>query len=171
MNSKLFNELPNLKLIDMTANDCIDKIFDEANLQKFAYVAKQKCRRSRTAYDALELNCGELYNCTYGLCCEMEVETKITGKDSKIVGSESEKFQKLDFSYNKNIEFLPLSTSYLSSLIAYIAWNCAIQEIHKESLTGMVWLEILELNKNRITAIQSDTFDGLVRLELINLSK
>lgn len=81
-------------------------------------------------------------------------------------------FSTVKFSYNENIEFLPISPHQIfPNIMYYYADGCRIREISKRNFENLVHLETVRLQKNQIHAVLSDTFKGLINLKELDLGK
>lgn len=188
-----------LETVDLTSNVCIDEKFvGKAEIQRMiseiesaaivaqvlsvfitwqdvAYVTTSTCSSHRPKNN--ELFCEQIARCEFGICCDIGRDTSIDYEDYRIVTTEYPRIQSLEIrDYKKyetleNIHFLPLANSLTRNLIQYKVVETSLKAITKENFNGMIWLERLVLLSNSIETIQRDTFQGLVRLNKIDLSK
>lgn len=70
----------------------------------------------------------------------------------------------------RNFNFLPVVNRFLRNLIEYVAQGTSLKTIGRENFKGMQWLERLNLFSNLIETVQNDAFQGLSRLNDIDLS-
>lgn len=94
----------------------------------------------------------------------------ITSSDYTIVSTDISRINSLTIRMRK-LEFLPVADRFLLNLVNYEVAGTAVKTIGEENFNGMIWLERLALPSNRIATVQRDTFQGLVRLKQIDLSK
>jgi Leucine rich repeat len=78
----------------------------------------------------------------------------------------------LMFNNNKKVEQLPQHVGEnFPNLLGYNATGCSVKEIFEETFKGLKKLKFLYLNENQIETIGLATFEGLVDLEVLWLSK
>jgi Leucine-rich repeat (LRR) protein len=78
----------------------------------------------------------------------------------------------LYFGGNKNVNFLPnFVAEKFPNLLLYGADYCAIKEVMKQNFKGLNKLKKLYLNNNQIEKVVRGTFEDLVDLEALWLSK
>lgn len=103
--------------------------------------------------------------------CFMDITTSIYSIGFTI-STNDETVLGLKFFDNDNIRYLPENTSQkLPNLVAYHADLCSIQKVFKVNFKGLGKLIYLHLEHNEIEKIDSDTFEGLVSLKWLFLSK
>jgi Leucine rich repeat len=104
--------------------------------------------------------------------CYMEEKTSIPKTGVKFSDTREDSIQGLIFNSNKNIFYLPERTGKkFVSLLFYEAVDCSISSISKVNFDGLKNLKRLNLERNTIQKISSDTFSELARLEILILSK
>lgn len=73
---------------------------------------------------------------------------------------------------NKEIFYLPINVAEnFPNLLAYIAFQCRIQRIDKINFKNMTKLQLLDIRENQISQIKNGTFDDLLALQHLMLSK
>lgn len=92
--------------------------------------------------------------------------------NSKFSNVKDEKVLYIDFSRNKNVEFLPVSIfENFPNLFSYRAERCEIKEVTYWNFAKLFHLHSLNLNGNKIKVISLDTFVDLISVELIQLGE
>lgn len=73
---------------------------------------------------------------------------------------------------NNFVQFLPISVdeSFLN-LIQFSVVGCSVKNVIKENLKGLKKLTFLDLRNNQIEAIEENSFDDLIELEILTMSK
>lgn len=103
--------------------------------------------------------------------CTVNESTAIKSEDVVLKHSNTAVMEIISMD-NKNIEYLPIrvyeSFPYLSN---YNAAHCAIKKLSRKNFYKLSNLVTLYLNQNKITRIEDNTFDDLVKLETLSLSK
>lgn len=78
----------------------------------------------------------------------------------------------INFNANKKVKFLPVRIfQTFPNLQGYFAGGLNISEVSQKNLQRLAKLEVLYLNNNRIEKINSDSFEGLLKLRIVNLGK
>lgn len=104
--------------------------------------------------------------------CRMRDSTIIDAPDFTIFTPREETVEALNFNYNKKISFLPLETANkFPNLRGYAAYECSIKVVKKENFQNLNKLQQIDLSFNQIETIFSDTFGGLISLEVLFLRK
>lgn len=81
-------------------------------------------------------------------------------------------YHEIDFEKNRNISYLPEKIAGIFLKLAVItADHCGIKTIAKVNFEDLTGLLKVQLDHNRLTHIQSDTFDDLVSLNFLSLSE
>lgn len=121
---------------------------------------------------AIEVPCERVEKSGGFVDCFMDQTTAITSDTVKISDAREESISKLWFDHNSKIFFLPIEIhEKFPNLIQINAFNCSISTISKSNFVKLSKLRILYLENNKIEKIDSDTFDDLISLEEIDLSK
>lgn len=186
MNGAAFANLPQLVMVNLRGNVCIDKYFTPDNDLK---ASRRKISRNCVdATDAArkEISCTaavacvedmgqfymDLYNKTPG-CCEVEHGINIDSPDYSFVADANyANLEIIYISYQPNIEFLPvLIHESFPHLKMYSASVIPVQKITKRNFEKLFELEVLFLVKNRIEVIKGDTFEDLINLKRIIISR
>jgi Leucine-rich repeat (LRR) protein len=103
--------------------------------------------------------------------CEMRNSTSIPGDGYKVYPRD-ESITGLDFDDNNKISFLPIKVhETFPNLLLYTASKCSLTKITKKNFEGLSKLKGLWLGTNQITTINDDTFEDLVSLKRLYLSK
>lgn len=98
----------------------------------------------------------------------MRTSTSIDAEGSTI-SPKDESAQGLDFDGNKKIKFLPIKVAEtFPNLLVYDARICSLT-ITKANFEGIDKLNLLYLHENRISTINSETFEDLIALEKFKL--
>lgn len=117
---------------------------------------------------ANEIACDE-DECSDEPCCLL-TESAIDGSDFIISGQEDEAVRLFDSSRNRNVKFLPIRVGdKFPGLVSYVADRCRIQEISKFNFENLFHLRTLNLDRNRLQAVTTDTFTDLISLEILLL--
>lgn len=110
---------------------------------------------------------GFVHHCSFDL-----KTTEINSDDVKISDARNENTTMLFFYNNIRISFLPIEIhEKFPDLLGIIARDCAILTISKKNVNKLRKLEVLDLAKNKIQKIESDSFDDLTNIEFIGLGK
>lgn len=108
------------------------------------------------------------------LTCNVRDKTVIEFDDTLIASprNEDESVGALNFYFNPKVHFLPVEV-YLKfpNLVVYTAFQCSVKTISKKNFKRLNKLSCLELNDNLIESIPSNTFEDLISLMKLNLSK
>lgn len=127
--------------------------------------------------EAHTITCESIGSCSTSddhndVCCIMTQKTKIPGSSYTIVNPKNGTVQALDFNNNRNIDFLPvLVISVFPNIVEYDARNCSIKSISKENFERLHHLKLVYLQGNQIETVRGDVFDGLNKIEDIDLGK
>lgn len=74
--------------------------------------------------------------------------------------------------FQQNIQFLPILLHESFPLLKeYYVTNTAVPKISKKNFEKLFKLEMLSLDENQIEVIRSDTFEDLISLKEIKISK
>lgn len=88
------------------------------------------------------------------------------------VSSKLHNLNGINFEQNRNVFYLPEKVAQsFTKLQVFAADHCRIKTITKVNFEKLNKLEKVKLDYNRLTHIQSDTFDDLVSLDFLNLSE
>lgn len=106
-------------------------------------------------------------------CCELDHEAYIDSPDySFVADSNYTKLEVLYIRYQRNIDFLPVSVhEVFPNLKFYFIINVPVQKIFKKNFEMMTDLVQLYLLSNQIEVIKSNTFEDLINLRRIYISK
>lgn len=185
MNGAAFANLPRLIEVNLRENICIDKLF---TIDRAPNIFRRKISRNCAPDDAGEkkVSCRAYTVCndivkdlfsswfkrTSG-CCELVHGSYIDSADYSFVGDANySSLEVLYILYQRNIDFLPVSVhESFPALKFYFVINTSVQKIFKNNFEKMFQLVQLYLLSNRIEAIKSDTFEDLVNLRRIYISK
>jgi Leucine-rich repeat (LRR) protein len=104
--------------------------------------------------------------------CWMSKTERIDKQDVKISSERDELVQALQFHDSKSIFYLPINVDEkFPNLVVYYAGSCSIKKISKQNFIGLSSLKVLILEQNQIEQIPSETFNDLISLERLWLSK
>jgi Leucine rich repeat len=104
--------------------------------------------------------------------CWMDKLTSIDSKEMTIAIDRDETIEGLSFWCNLKIKFLPIQVNEkFPNLLAYQASFCSVKEISKDHFKGLTKLKLLHLEGNQIEKVSTDTFEDLVALEGLDLSR
>lgn len=102
--------------------------------------------------------------------CLLNGTTVISKENVELGGIENVNVEAIWFDDNKNIKFLPVGVNKkFPNLEYYSAENAAVEKISPLNFAGLSKLKLLYLNRNKIEIIPEDCFQGLNRLQEINL--
>lgn len=119
-----------------------------------------------------QMSCDELESDFDGDKHCLMTKSSNNDSDSKVSNEKDEKVLYIDFSRNKNVEFLPVSIfENFPNLFSYRAERCEIKKVEYRNFAKLFHLHSLNLNGNKIKAISLDTFIDLVSVELILLGE
>lgn len=120
--------------------------------------------------NGIEIACDD-DECLDDPCCLLTV-TAINVPECTISGLEDDTVRLFDSSRNRQVEFLPIRMGEkFPSLMTLDAQRCKVKEISKLNFENLFHLRTLNLNFNKLEAIQIDTFKDLVSLESLFLGK
>jgi Leucine-rich repeat (LRR) protein len=103
--------------------------------------------------------------------CFMEESTAINEENFKI-SSRDEIMGGLTYLDNKKVSHLPVQvTDSFPNLQAYSGESCSIKKVSKTNFARLSNLKFLYLGYNQIETIYSDTFEDLISLEELRLSR
>jgi Leucine-rich repeat (LRR) protein len=104
--------------------------------------------------------------------CLMKKTTEIDEHGFSMASPQDESIERITFSYNKKVQFLPENIDKVfPNLAVYDASSCAIKEISTPNFINLSKLSIISLDGNLIERIERGTFEGLIGLTEIYLSK
>lgn len=93
-------------------------------------------------------------------------------KPGATISTRDKTVKALDFYENIKIFYLPDNVAgSFPNLEIYDARSCSLKKIKKINFDGLFKLKDLSLGENEIEKIASDTFKGLVNLEIIGLGR
>lgn len=176
MNGIAFVNVPRLVYADFTGNVCVDKLFlTQPSAKVFRRVISRSCALTKN-----EISCRilpfcmdtDLFNRTLS-CCEVEYGTYVDSPDYSFDAKEGyNNIEVIRIEYQGNIEFLPVSVhATFSSLKVYSVSHVPVQMITKKNFEKLFKLEKLLLHDNQIEMIRSNTFDDLISLRVVQISK
>lgn len=183
MNGVVFTNLPQLVLVNLRRNACVDRIFTtERNINTFrrkisrncelAGVAKKEvsCKASVVCNAIMLHQFKQMYNRSAS-CCSLKYGTRIESSDYSF--NADVKYNNLEIMYiarQQNIEFLPvLVRERFPNLKFYFAIDTPVTKISKKNFENMFELTMLHLQRNRIEVIKSNTFEDLTSLRQIRI--
>lgn len=103
--------------------------------------------------------------------CVLTQTTKINAGGFLINSPRDESVERIDFAYNKQIEYLPENISEaFPNLKVYDAAACAIRKISRANFVNLKSIQKLFFDGNLIERVEGDVFEGLTTLEFIYLS-
>lgn len=104
-------------------------------------------------------------------CCEVSAPTEILYDDTTFLDVQETAVDGLYIKNSGGIHYLPVRIykSYPNIIGIYAGKNKEIKEISKKNFQKLLKLEYLFLNNNNIQKIKSDTFEGLIKLKVVNL--
>lgn len=185
MNGITFANLPQLAIVDLFRNVCINKLFEvELGSSKF----RRKISRSCSSADFMRKS----ISCTFSIicdgireekfiraygnnlgCCELEYGIHIDEPDYTFdTNTNYTQLEVLMIAHQQNVEFLPILV-HESFPIIKVYWivNTPIQKISKINFEKLYELKVLKLDRNQIEVIKSDTFSDLKNLHIIIVCK
>lgn len=93
-------------------------------------------------------------------------------RDVIISPRENIEFEALIMASAKNISFLPVKVSEnFSNLLIYDAHDCSIKEVRYVNFKNLTKLEVVKLNKNKISYLDKDSFKDLENLRELFLNE
>lgn len=119
-----------------------------------------------------ELECESFETChRASFCCVMNDFTEIKALDVTIAKND-DSVNGINFSENEKVYYLPIGVhEKFPNLAAYYAYRCSIRGLSKKNFEKLTHLEDLNLSNNEIVKIEYDTFEDLVALEQLHISK
>lgn len=98
-------------------------------------------------------------------------ETKINSANT-VIAERDETVEAMWMHGNKKAFYLPNKISEkFPNIVLYQADRCSIKEISRDNFYGLTSLRELDLNDNQIEKLKDGTFDGLLNLHFLRLSK
>lgn len=123
-----------------------------------------------TPATSAEIDCEKIEINGKAKTCFMNNRTAIRTTSITFYFGVDDSINAISFSFNPKVDFLPIQVDQkFPNVIEYRAANCALRRVMKANFEGLDKLETLRLSGNRIEKMLSDTFDGLLKLKLINL--
>lgn len=121
--------------------------------------------------EAVEINCEKIdLSVTFGTCCYLNKVTVISAENATFGTAENVVVDTINLADNRRVEFLPVEVSKkFPNLKAYHASDAAIRKISALNFAGLSSLKWLDLSRNEIEFIPDDCFEGLKKLQNINL--
>lgn len=175
MNGIAFANLPRLSSADLTGNVCVNQIFIT---QPFASIFRRIV--SRNCASRNEISCkildfcedDRLFNRTAG-CCQLDYGTYIDSPDYSFMANEDYAvLEAILVEYQGSMQFLPVFLhDTFPMLKVYSVIHTPARKITKKNFEKLFKLEKLRLQNNYIEAIQSNTFEDLISLQVLEISK
>lgn len=114
--------------------------------------------------------CDESTNIGY-VRCALHQNIEIKTKSSILEVVFNKDVNELDFSYNREIFYLPiLLDGSFYNLLGYFANHCSLTTITKNNFVNLRSLTVLMLTDNEIQNIKPGTFQDLTSLQTLDLS-
>lgn len=121
---------------------------------------------------AAQIPCKIITDTRNGRWCNMDGKTSIDEYEATISDPRDETVTGITFDYNRRITFLPIDVHMkMPKLVYFYARNCSVSQISKANFNRMSFLEYLLLDANQIEMIKGETFEDLVNIHWISLSK
>jgi hypothetical protein len=183
MNGKVFNELNQLKYVQLDENVCIDGYFsEETQLSSLKQKVDKKCgfdepQLTNITIDKLkEVLCEQFAEIErddeFFQFCFMNDTTTIEAMNATISTKRDDFIKGLWFNSNKNIFYLPIQVVEQFSNLAIIqADDCNVKQISNANFKKLSKLRWLSLEHNQIQTVETDTFNDLAHLEFLSLGK
>lgn len=166
-----------LREVDLKKNVCINTDF---YIKRGSHHALRRISRNCGSNDIerKQISCITSIFCFYETyfpttCCELEAGTFIDAPDFTFKADEERiNTTYLHIRYQQNIHFLPiLLHERFPDLEFYDIRSTATPKISKKNFEKLVKLKGLKLTDNQIEVIKSDTFEDLISLRELRLSK
>lgn len=121
---------------------------------------------------AAEINCERVERFGgFNKCCYLNETTAISAIYSTFAGSQNYYINAILFRDNRKIQFLPVNVyKKFPNLVIYLAGWTSVRKISAMNFVRLSNLEWLDLHKNNIVFIPDDCFQGLAKLNHIDLS-
>lgn len=117
---------------------------------------------------AEQISCENLW--IIGKTCWIKSTDSIINSSYTTIIKTVAEITKLEFNHNKKIFFLPVEVAFsFPNLVTYSALNCSIKTIAKIHFKNLKMLESLDLKKNQIEVVRSNTFEDLSSLKNLDL--
>lgn len=111
------------------------------------------------------------YNVGVLKTCFVQTKTAIL-VDTVTFAQKDETIKALDLLNNLQISFLPIKVfENFPQLVTYKAEQCSIKSLSNTNFVKLHELKQLRLGGNKIESIGDNTFEGLIALEYLDLSK
>lgn len=187
VNGIAFANLPQLVIINLEYNECINKLFEiERGSNNFRRKISRKC--ASADFKKQQLSCITSMACDLiypnwnseifssdnpSICCELELGTVIDAYDYTFVAdTKYTPVKRLFINHQQNVEYLPVSVhERFPVLETYEVVNTPVQKISKRNFEKLFMLKYLKLDRNEIEVIRSNTFEDLISLEMIDICK
>lgn len=117
--------------------------------------------------EATQVVCEKLEGSTVipGTRCFMDSTTTISAANVTLAGAQNFGVDGLIFSFNKQIEFLPVDAyKVYPNVASLLAKNCSIREISAKNFENLIGLIFVNLEGNHIKSIPNYCFRNLVLL-------
>jgi Leucine rich repeat len=181
MNGAAFQGFNKIKYISLELNECIsEKLNGSSGIKAFQQKVTKKCAFDEAKPGTNQVACEDVQSKSHTVeptflevkICFMDKISSIATTGVTFPDTRDDSIQGLILSENKNIFYLPERTgTKFVSLLFYEANYCSISDISKENFDGFKNLKRLELKRNTIEKISSDTFKELTRLIILDLGK
>lgn len=176
LKGSVFENLPALQEVHLTGNECIDERFEsEEEIRGLSKTVNGTCGFGK---NGTQITCEKIAvfampeSANRFFTCESTSYTTIKDNSYTITDHFNSRLIAMNFSDNRNIEFLPISPHHIFPYIRwYRAARCSIKEISKTNFEGLRYLSYIKLQENQIYAVLSDTFKGLDGLGELDLSE
>lgn len=184
MNGVAFANLPQIVVVNLAGNVCIDKDI-EVGSDPNIFLRRIERNCAPTDASTRTISCDPLIDCSNRLhpqfvkenkdvsgCCEIEERTHVHTPDYSFASDQRySNFEVMLIMHQRNVEFLPVSVhETFPNLKFYLVMNTPIQKITKKNFEKMYKLLGLTLSNNQIEVIRSDTFDDLTNLKELKIS-
>lgn len=121
--------------------------------------------------EASEINCEKVV-CfdRFEKCCFLNGATVISEDSVTIADLENSGVQAVLFSFNQKIEYFPVNVyKKFPNLEVFLARRNTVKKISASNFQGLSNLKFLDLQENQIEIIPDDCFQGLIKVQKINL--
>lgn len=175
MNGKLFSTIKYVKEVSLRQTACIDRTFtSKDDVLAMRQLVTTRCGFSEPKNRKNEVSClvKKYPRLNLGDFCFFDDSTVISSRDFLISNSYENNVTTLSFKPSPYVKFLPILVNLnFPNLKYYQAPNCNITEITKVNFANLTQLIAIALKGNQIETVPKNTFEGLVLLGQIDLSK
>jgi Leucine-rich repeat (LRR) protein len=167
-----FVDLHQLKVVDLTKNQCINKEYDGNYMMRDLMLDLTKfCPGRIGGSRATELFSNAAGNSKYFHTFVLDDSLRVANSKTYQIASNMDDDIEAIFGTSLSIEYLPVKVAdTFPELILYEITLCHVKEATKSNFERLFKLQNLNLRRNEISSIDEDAFDDLIALIGLDLS-